>query len=162
MKRALLIAIAAVSLVSSSLQAMDGVAISIAQRFAFGCSYGPYIPEVQADQSWYCIGNLVKYTITGNSVASCDTLYNGRLNGLAQYPAFSYDGRKVVFFRWGIKPGNGTQLSGSADSNWISVIDINDNTGSTLRNLVKISQPGLNASLDWPAPATDGNWIYYT
>jgi len=158
MKRALLIAIAAGSLVSSSLQAMDGVAISIAQRYAWGCDgFSAYIPEVPQSDQWFCIGNIVRYTIASNVVTARDTIYNSRRSGYAQYPTFSYDGLHVAFFRWGVYDSTGAKQGGKKDSNWIAVMDVN---GSNLRNLVKISQPALNASMDWPMPK-DGNWLYY-
>jgi hypothetical protein len=158
MKRTLLIAIAVGSLVIPSVHAMDGVAISIAQRYAMGCDYGPYIPEVQQEDQWFCIGNILRYNIASNAVTSRDTIYNSRRSGYAQYPTFSYDGQHVAFFRWGIYDSTGIKTGGSKDSNWIAVMDVN---GSNLRNLVKIAQPALNASMDWPMPKGDGNWIYY-
>jgi len=115
----------------------------------------------------YPRGTIVKATIQGNKVISHDTLFKQ----VAEYPALSFDGKRIAFFRWGkqVQYSNGYYhvVAGTATSpNYLSIMNID---GSNLQNLVQVADPAPstylkdqqwtegNAVLDWPA----GDWIYY-
>jgi hypothetical protein len=125
-------------------------------------------PFTQEDQSTVSPrGTIVKATIQSNKVAQYDTIFKE----VAEYPALSFDGKRVAFFRWGKK----VQFSGgyyhvvagtATNPNYISVINID---GTNLQNIIQVAAPDApmpgkgegnnegNAVLDWPA----GDWIYY-
>jgi hypothetical protein len=135
--------------------AINGVGVYTAWHSPF-CQEDQWSGEMQR-------GPLVKATIRNNLVTQRDTLFKD----VAQYPALSFDGTRVAFFRWGVRlsfsNGQYHVVSGTENApNYLSVINI-DGTG--LANLVQVSAPAIGndgadkeeALLDWPA----GDWIYY-
>jgi len=146
----------------------DGIAVSAAYRWG-SKNFAPLIPE--ADDG-AMKGRICRFTIKNSHVVKCDTLFYG----MGQYPAISWDGTRVAFFRYGIfrnTKGNtleglqnpvttrigvgqtGTDtLYGSWSDAWVSIIEAN----GSIRNLVKLPvRPGEENGLDWPV----GDWIYY-
>jgi hypothetical protein len=112
-------------------------------------------------------GTIVKATIQNNKVVSRDTIFKQ----IAEYPALSFDGKRVAFFRWGkqvqFSAGYYRYVVGTTTGpNYLSVMNVD---GSNVQNLVQVADPGPstflkhdhwkegNAVLDWPA----GDWIYY-
>jgi hypothetical protein len=108
------------------------------------------------EQYWWR-GQLVKFTIKGDTVFACDTIHRFS-SGLAQYPALNMEGTKAVFYRWGTsvaKSSNTDVLATTTKKDSIAVIDLATNTVTNLCELT--SHPGFDAALDWPA----GDWVYY-
>jgi len=145
-------------LVAESL-AVKGVAVSVAWRFS-DLNWGAFNPACPENNmyDWAERGSVVRFGINGPSV-TCDTIHS-RANGFAMYPAFSLDGKRVAFYRFGWRLGK-SPTSGRdtlLDKNTkphIAVINI-DGTG--LRNLCEIAaEPYYENALDWPA----SDWIYY-
>jgi len=146
----------------------DGFAVSAAYRYGQK-NWAPLVPESD-DPAMK--GRLCKFTIQNSKVVSCDTIFYG----MGQYPAISWDGKRVAFFRYGIYRSNkgntleglqnpatarlavgqtGTDtLYGSWSDAWISVVEAN----GSIRNVVKLPcRPGEENAIDWPV----GDWIYY-
>jgi len=148
--------------------AADGFLVSAAYRNGER-NWQPIVLESNNDAMK---GRICKFTITNSRVVKCDTVFWG----IGQYPAISWDGTRVAFFRFGIYRSNirntlegwtspitaflgvgqtGTDsLYGSRSSWWISVIEAN----GSIRNVVQLqNEPGSEAGIDWPA----GDWVYY-
>jgi len=154
----------AVLAAGSTVHAVNGIAVSTS------CFHTGALPSPGSQHTLR--GAIVKFTIQGNSVSRCDTIFKYSQGGVGQYPAISYDGTRVAFFRWGVsvvkqggelrwvqRPGPLPNPNYFPDTNWVSVMNI-DGTG--LKNLVMVGPPTLEggegyAALDWPC----GDWIYY-
>jgi hypothetical protein len=148
---------------SRLLAACCGIAFSTAAAYAadgFAVSVSYLSPPVSSMQWAYdaCFnrGNLVRYDITNNAVASRDTLYKG----WAQWPAINLAGTKIAFFRWGKSVRNGQVVNESDPNNYISVVN---RSGGMVTNLVAVAAPLTQSAadrdplIDWPA----GDWVYY-
>jgi hypothetical protein len=158
----------AVLIFSSPSRGADGFAVSTAYRYGQK-NWAPLVPESD-DPAMK--GRICKFTIKNSKVVKCDTIFYG----MGQYPAISWDGKRVAFFRYGIYRSNigntleglqnpvttrlaigqtGTDtLCGSWSDSWVSVIEAN----GSIRNIVKLPvRPGEENAIDWPV----GDWIYY-
>ena len=105
------------------------------------------------------MGKICKFTIFNGQSIRCDTIFRG----LAMYPAISFDGKRVAFYRFGatVDYANNRLIGSLSDSGWISVVDT---SGQNLRNLVRVAttlcrnpQWASSAIVSWPS----GDWIYY-
>jgi hypothetical protein len=140
-----------------------------ADGFAVSAAYRTSVPESDDDAMK---GRICRFTIKNSRLVRCDTIFYG----MGQFPAISWDGTRVAFFRYGIyrsAKGNtleGLQnpvttriavgqsgidtLYGTWNDAWVSVIEAN----GSIRNLVKLPvRPGGENGLDWPV----GDWVYY-
>jgi hypothetical protein len=112
----------------------DGIAVSIAW-------------QGQTRKLW--IGKLVRFDIENNAAVKCDTLSHA----MCLYPALSFDGETVAFFKTGATRENG-DLSGQDQPCSLAVIN---SDGTNERTIIPIDFPSTNCQIDWPL----GPWIYY-
>ena len=140
----------------SPARAINGVGVYCAWHDPFSAD------DIWSPENGFYRGPILKVTIQNNQVTRRDTLFKQ----VGEYPALSFDGKKVAFFRWGMQlsySGGGYHIVSGTASNpcYLSVMNID---GSNLQNLLQTAAPGdwtINsegdAVLDWPV----GNWIYY-
>jgi hypothetical protein len=114
--------------------AVNGTAVSIAW---------------QGDTRKLWIGKLVRFDIEDNTTVRCDTLSHA----MCLYPALSFDGTRVAFFKTGASREGG-QLIGRDEPCSLAVINID---GTAERSLIPVDFPSVNCQIDWPI----GERVYY-
>ncbi len=112
----------------------NGIAVSIAW-------------QGQTRKLW--IGKLVRFDIENNATVKCDTLSHA----MCLYPALSFDGERVAFFKTGATRDEG-QLNGQDRPCSLAIINTD---GTNERTLLPVDFPSTDCQIDWPR----GNWIYY-
>jgi hypothetical protein len=133
-------AFAVLALSALRASAVDGVAVSTQLSMLWPTAAG---------------GDIIRYDIANNDVVRVTTLFNGgggdasksRVSG--RFPAISFDGKKIAFFRCTTDSGR-----------FVAIMNID---GSGIRNLAKIPQyNGYEAEgyLHW-ARISGTDWIYY-